>query len=122
MGFKRKQMLTRQMADVEQSLRIRLTSLSGKGIEGPKAAKDSIVRKLKADIRTLKNRLKVIAASEKITEDMAKSRAEKAAAPPKAQESVKAEKPKQAPAEGKEKKIKAEKKASPQKAPDGGKS
>jgi hypothetical protein len=122
MGLKRKHMIMRQMADVEQSLQIRLSGLAGKGIEAPKTSKDTLVRKLQADIRTLKNRLKIIADNEKRTEDRAKIKEERAAAPVKEQESAKAEKPKQAPEEGKGKKIKTEKKAAPQKTPEGGKS
>jgi hypothetical protein len=123
MGFKRKPMLTRQMADVEKSLQIRLTYLAGKGIEGPKTDKDPLVRKLQADIRTLKNRLRAIAASEKITEDAVKSRADKAAAALKENEPAagKAEKPKKGAEEAKEKKAKPEKKAASDKTPEEGK-
>jgi len=122
MGLKRKQMQLRQKAYFEQKLKDRLSFLSGKGIEAPKVDKDSLVRKLKASIRAVNNRLRLIADNEKRTEEMAKIKAERAAAPPKEQEGGKAEKPKKAPEEGKEKKIKAEKKAAPPKAQEGGKS
>jgi hypothetical protein len=49
MGFKRKPMLTQQMADVEQSLQRRMAYLAGKGMDASKADRDTIVRKLKAD-------------------------------------------------------------------------
>jgi hypothetical protein len=115
-------MQLRQKAYFEQKLKDRLSFLSGKGIEAPKVDKDSLVRKLKASIRAVNNRLRLIADNEKRTEEMAKIKAERAAAPPKEQEGGKAEKPKKAPEEGKEKKIKAEKKAAPPKAQEGGKS
>jgi hypothetical protein len=122
MGLKRKQMIMRQKEYFEQKLKDRLSFLSGKGIVSPKADKDTLVRKLKADIRAVNNRLRMIADNDKRTEDMAKIKAERAAAPLKEQEGGKVEKPKKAPKEGKEKKIKAEKKAAPPKAQNGGKS
>jgi len=122
MGLKRKQMIMRQKADFEQKLKDRLSFLSGKGIVSPKADKDTLVRKLKANIRAMNKRLRLIADDEKRTEEMAKIKAERAAAPLKEQEGGKAEKPKKAPEEGKGKKIKADKKAAPPKAPEGGKS
>jgi len=107
MGLKRKQMIMRQKADFEQKLKDRLAFLSGKGIESPKADKDTIVRKWKADIKALNRRLKLIADNDKRTEEMAKLKAERAAAPQKEQEGGKGKKPKKAPEEGKGKKIKA---------------
>ena len=122
MGLKRKQVQMRHKAYFEQELQNRLSFLSGKGIEAPKIDKDPLVRKLKANIRAANNRLRLIADNEKRTEEMAKIKAERAAAPPKEQEGGKVEKPKKAPEEGKEKKIKGEKKAAPPKAQEGGKS
>jgi hypothetical protein len=121
MGLKRKQMLMRQKAYFGQKLENRLSFLSGKGIEAPQADKDTLARKMQASIRAVNNRLRLIADNEKRTEEMAKIKAERAAAPLKEQEGGKAEKPKKAPEEGKEKKIRAEKKAAP-KAPEGGQS
>lgn len=114
MGLKRKQMLMRQKAYFEHELQDRMSFLSGKGIESPKADKDTLVRKLQANIRAVNKRLRLIADSEKKTEEMAKIKAERAAAPQKEQEGGKGEKPKKTAAEGKEKKIK--------KTPEGGKS
>ncbi len=122
MGLIRKQMLMRQKARFEHTLQDRLSFLSGKGIKSPKADKDTIIRKMQADIKAVNKRLRVIAASEKRTEEMVKTKAERAAAPQKEQEGGKGEKPKKAAEEGKGKKIKAEKKAAPPKAPEGGKS
>jgi len=122
MGLKRKQMLTEQKSYFEHLLQDRLSFLSGKGIKSPQADKDTLFRKLKANIRAVNNRLRLLADSEKKTEEMAKIKAERAAAPRKEQEGGKGEKPKKAPQEGKEKKIKAEKKAAPPKTAEGGKS
>ena len=121
MGLKRKQMLMQQKAYFEHKLQDRLSFLSGKGIKSPKADKDTLFRKLQANIRAVNKRLRLIADNEKRTEEIAKIKAERAAAPQKAKEGGKAEKPKKAPEEGKEKKIKAEKKAAPPKAQEGGK-
>ena len=121
MGLKRKQVLIRQKAYVEQKLQDRLTFLSGKGIESSKADKDTIVRKLRADLRTGNRRLRLVADQEKRTEEMAKVKAERAAAPRKEEKAGKGEKPKKAAEEGKGKKVKAEKKAGPPKPQEEGK-
>ena len=122
MGSKRKQVQMRQKEFFEQKLQNRLSFLSGKGIEAPKTDKDPIVKKLRANIRAVNNRLRLIATDEKRTEEMAKIKAQKLAAPPKEQEVGKVEKPKKAPVEGKEKKIKGEKKPAPPKAQESDKS
>ena len=122
MGLKWKQMQMRQKAYFEQKLQNRLSFLSGKEIEAPKIDKDSLVRKLRANIRAVNNRLRLIADHEKRTEEMAKIKADRAAAPPKEQKGGKVGKTKKGPEEGKEKKIKGEKKAAPPKAQEGGKS
>ena len=121
MGLKRKQMLMRQKAYFEQKLKDRLSFLSGKGIMSPKIDKDPLVKKSQANIRAVNNRLRLIVDNEQRTEEMAKIKAERAAAHQKEQEGGKGEKPKKAPEEGKGKKKKAEKKAAPPKAPEGGK-
>jgi hypothetical protein len=122
MGMKRKQMILRRKESFERELQDRLAFLSGKGIKSPQADKDTIVRRLKADIKAVSKRLRMIAENEKRTEEMAKIKAEKAAAPRIEQEAGKTDKPKKAPEEGKGKKAKPEKKAAPSKAPEGGKS
>ena len=122
MGLKRKQVLMQQKAYFEHQLQDRLSFLSGKGIKSPKADKDTLFRKLQANIRAVNNRLRLLADNEKRTEEMAKIKAQRAATPQKEQEGGKGEKPKKAPEEGKGKKIKAEMKAAPPKAPEGGKS
>jgi len=116
MGSMRKQMLLKQRASFEQTLRERLSFLSGKGIQEAKVDKDTIVRKLKADIRAVNNRLKTVAENEKRTEEMARIKAERAALP-RDQEASKGGKPmKAAKEEGKGKKMKTEGGKSPKKA------
>ena len=120
MGLKRKQVLMRQKAYFEQKLLDRLSLLSGKGIESPKADKDTLVKNLQGNIRAVKRRLRVIAGDEKRTEELAKIKAERAAAPQKEKEVSKGEKPKKAGEQGKGKKIKTDKKAAPPQVPEGG--
>jgi len=116
MGLKRKQMQLRQKEYFEQILQNRLSFLSGKGTKAPKIDKDPIVRKLQANIRAVNNRLRLIAGDEKRTEEVAKIKKQKLAAPAKEQEVGKVEKPKKASEEGKEKKMKGEKKSAAPKA------
>jgi len=108
MGSKRKQMLMQQRASFEQTLQERLSFLSGKGVRSPKADKDTIVRKLKADIKAVNNRLRTVAANDKRSEEMAKIKAERESAPRQEQEGVTGDKPKKASDEGKGKKAKPE--------------
>jgi len=108
MGSKQKQTQTGQKAFCERRLEDRLSFLSKKGIESPEINKDTLVKKLRADIRAINARLNAIADNEKRTEALAKMKAEKAAAPPKDKEGGKGKEPKEAPAEGKEKKKKKE--------------
>jgi hypothetical protein len=108
MGIMRKEIVNRQKAAFEQNLKDRLASLAGKGIKAPQTDRDPVVKNLKAEIRTVNRRLARIAEIDKRTEEMARIKAEKAAAPKKPKdEGAKAEK-KGAPAEGKAKKPKAE--------------
>jgi hypothetical protein len=125
MESKRKQIHLRQKAHFEQKLADRMAFLAGKGITSRQADRDPIVRKWKAEIKAAGKRLKRMAEIETLNEELAKHKAEKAAAPKveaapaKAKEGGKAEKPKKAAEEGKEKKAKPDKKAAP-KAPEGG--
>jgi hypothetical protein len=128
MESKKKQILMRQKAHFEQKLKDRLSFLSGKGLKSPKADRDTLARKWKADLKAVDKRLRLMAEHDKRTEEMAKVKAERAAAPkteeaPKKEKAGgKVEKPKKAPEEGKEKKAKPEKKAAPAKAPEAAKS
>jgi hypothetical protein len=112
MGIKQKQTQIRQKSYFEQQLKDRLSFLSGKGIEAARADKDPIVKKIKAGLRAVNNRLRLIAAHGKRTEEMAKVKAEKAAAAKLEKEGGKSEKKaKKTPEEPKAKKPKPEKKA-----------
>ncbi len=102
MGLKRKQIVMTQKASFEQNLKDRMASLSEKGIEGRQADRNPLVRKLKADIKASKKRLSRIAEDEKRTEELARIKAERAAAPKKEKEAAKAE-PKAGTKEGKHK-------------------
>ncbi len=108
MGIMRKEIVTRQKAAFEQKLKDRLALLAGKGVAAPQTDRDPIVRSLKASVKAVNRRLARIAEIGKRTEEMARIKAEKAAAPKKPKdEGAKAQK-KSAPAEGKAKKPKAE--------------
>jgi outer membrane biosynthesis protein TonB len=111
MGSRKKEARERQKADFERGLKERLSFLAKKGIESPGIDKDTLVKKLRANIRAINVRLKAIASNEKRTEELAKIKAEKAAAPPqpKDQAEKKGKSSKEAPEEGKEKKKKKEK-------------
>jgi hypothetical protein len=113
MGSMRKQMLIQQKASFEQTLKERLAYLAGKEDKSLNPERDTIVRKLKADIKAVKNRVRTVTDIEKRTEEMARIKAEKAAAPKKEAEPAKAEKPKKGAEEGKAKKPKPEKSAKP---------
>jgi hypothetical protein len=115
MGLKRKQIVMRQKATFEQELKDRMSFLSGKGVKSPQTDRDPLVKKLKADIKASKRRLSRITEEEKRTEEMARVKAERAAAPKKDKEGAKAEKPKASPKEGKPKKAKAPEGAKPPK-------
>jgi len=116
MSSKKKQDIAARKAGFEGLLEKRLAYLAEKGLEPKKAEKDTVVRKIKADIKAMGGRLKFYADHEKITEAAAKAKAEKTAGPKeekgagKAAKPEKAEKPKKGGAEGGGKKPKAEKK------------
>jgi hypothetical protein len=108
MGFMRKQMLTLQKASYERTLQERLAILAKKDVQPPKIDRDTIVRKLKADIRAVNRRLTAVAENDKKTEANAKRIADRAAAPRKDQVPAQSGKPKKGPEEGKVKKAKPE--------------
>lgn len=111
MGSRNKEAIGRRKANIELRLEERLSSLGKRGIESPGIEKDALVKKLRANIRAMNDRLKAIAKNEQRTEELAKIKAEKAAVPPlpKDQEAGKEKPAKKAPEEGKEKKKKKEK-------------
>ena len=118
MGSKQKQLLIRRKDDYERELQSRLSFLSGKGIEGPRAEKDTLVKGLKAKIKAMNKRMRLIAEDEKRIEGIAKAKAEKAAAPKTKPAAGKGAAPAKAAEEGAGKKAKAKKKPAAPKAPE----
>ena len=109
MGSNSKQVQTGQKESFERKLKDRQAFLSEKGVESQGIEKDAIVKHLQANIRAINNRLKAIDATEKKNAELAKMKAERAAAPKEDSEGIKKKKEEKAPAEGKEKKKKKEK-------------
>jgi len=111
MGSKEKETVLLHKAGFETELNARRAYLLEKGVDAREIASDGVIRKIRAKIREENLRLKAIAAIAARTEELAKMKAEKLAAPKK-QKKVK--EPEAPPAEtGKEKKKK-KKKASPE--------
>ena len=108
MGSNQKQVQMERKAYFERQLKDRLSFLSEKGIESPKIYKDTIFKNLRANIEAINTRLKAIDANEKKTEELARMKVEKAAAPRKDPEGIKEKKVKEAPVVGKEKQKKKE--------------
>jgi len=106
MGSKQKQSQIGQKESFERKLKNRLALLSEEGIESGRIDKDSLVKKLRANVTAINTRLKAIEASEKKNEELARMKLEKAAAPRKEPEGIKEKKVKEAPVEVKEKKKK----------------
>jgi hypothetical protein len=108
MGSNQKQVQTGQKESFERKLKDRLAFLSEKGVESGKIDKDALVKHLKANIRAMNTRLKAIDALEKKDEELAKMKAERAAAPQEDSKGMKKKKAEEKPVEGKEKKKKKE--------------
>lgn len=123
MGSKQKQTHIGRKVHFERKLEDRLSFLLKKGIESPMVNRDTLLKKLRAHIRAVNARLDAIAANEKKTEELAKIKAEKAAAHLKEREGGKGKEKKEAPPpeEGKVKKKKPEKVESPAKEQEGSK-
>jgi hypothetical protein len=107
MSLRRREIVAAQKASFEQNLKDRLAGLAAKGIEPRQAERDTIVKKLKADVKASTKRLARIDEIVKRTEDMARVKAEKAAAPKIEEPAAKAPKGKPAAKESKPKKEKA---------------
>jgi len=105
MGSNRKPAQMERKAYFERQLKDRMTFLSEKGIDPVKIKKDTIIKKLKANIDSLNGRLKTIASYEEKTEELAKTKAEKSANQKDIEDGTKIKAP-EALAEGKEKKKK----------------
>jgi len=111
MGANRKPAQMERKAYLERQLKDRMAFLSEKGTEAAMIKKDTIIKKLKANIDALNARLKTIASLEERTAEMAKTKAEKAVLK-KDPEAAKEKKATDAPVEGKEKKKKKVQEAS----------
>jgi len=98
-----------QKAYWEVKLDRRLTVLGEKGLEPEKIAKDAVVREIRAKIREAGLRLKAIADLERRTQDLARVKAEKMAAPKK-EKSKKRKEPDEAQAMSKRQQKKRKKK------------
>jgi hypothetical protein len=101
----------RQKAQTELAARMAL--LKERGLEPKVLEKDTIVRKLKADLRKARHRLLGVAAQEKLLEQKVQHKQEKAAAELQAKEAPKAEPKKEAAKPAKKEKKAKEKKAAP---------
>jgi hypothetical protein len=108
MGSKQKQTQAVQRDQFKRRLEERLSLLSEKGIEPSKIEKDTLVKKLRANLRAINVRLNTIAEYEKRTEELARIKVERAAAPRKDQEVAEEKEPKKVPKEGKVKTKKKE--------------
>lgn len=108
MGSNNKQVQIGQKESIERKLKNRLAYLSEKGGESPAIDKDTVVKHLQGKIRAINLRLKTIDGLKKQSEELAKKKAEKTAAPQAVPEGAKKKKEKETPAEGKEKKKKKE--------------
>jgi hypothetical protein len=106
MGSNQKETQNGQKARFERDLKNRMAAMSEAGVESREIEKDKFVKKLRASIKAINARLKAIDTSEKKTEELARIKAEKAAAPRKDPYAVKEKKVKEAPAPAKEKKKK----------------
>lgn len=81
MPSKSREARERQKQYWEKRLEQRLSHLAEKGLGQKEAAKDSAVRKIRANLRDTESRLQVIRHLEKRNEEMAKARAEKESVP-----------------------------------------
>ena len=109
MNLKAKGHLESQKKAAGDKLALRISSLKEKGLDAAAIQRDSVVKKMKADIRKANYRLACIAAQEKLNADKVQARADKLAAKDKAPEKPPAKAAKGAPG----KKEKKEKKKAP---------
>ena len=94
-------------------LAARMALLKERGLEPKAMENDTIVRKLKADLRKFKHRMLGVAAQEKLQEQKAQHKQEKAAAELQSKETPKAAPKKEAAKPAKKEKKAKEKKATP---------
>jgi DNA polymerase III delta prime subunit len=85
-------MLLQQKASYEKTLQYRLAILTKKGVPSPEAEKDAVIRKAKADIKAVNERLRTVAENDRRAEESPKRRAAGTVKPVKASEKSKADK------------------------------
>ena len=109
MNLKAKEYLESQKKVTGDKLAARISSLKEKGLDDAAIKRDSLIKKMKADVRKTNYRLACVAAQEKLNADKIQAKADKLAAKKEAADKPKAKKTKEAPA----KKEKKEKKKAP---------
>ena len=105
MNLKAKIHLENQKKVTNEKLVARRVALKEKGLDDAAIKHDSLIKKMKADLRKVDYRLAAIAAQEKLNADKVRTKAEKLAAEKEAKDKPKVKKSKEAPAK-KEKKAK----------------
>ena len=105
MNLKAKEHLESQKKVTGDKLAARISSLKEKGLDDAAIKRDSLIKKMKADIRKANYRLACIAAQEKLNADKVQTKTEKLAAKKNAPDKSSAKIAKDAPAK-KEKKDK----------------
>jgi hypothetical protein len=81
MGSQNKTVREEQKTRAERNVQQRLAVLQGMGLDEKGIAKDAVLKALKAKVRQAAARLRAIGKSELRTEELARIKAEKAAAP-----------------------------------------
>ena len=109
MNLKAKEYLESQKNATADKLAARTSALKEKGLDDAAIKRDSLIKKMKADIRKANYRLACVAAQEKLNADKIQTKADKLAAQKEAATKPKVKKTKEAPA----KKDKKEKKKAP---------
>jgi hypothetical protein len=109
MGSKGKEARLEQERYWDEKLKERVSLLAEKGLDADGIAKDVTVRKLRAKIRETGSRLRAIQGKEEKAEEMARTKAEKLAAP-KVKKSGKKKETEEKPAESKRQQKKKKKK------------
>ncbi|TFG37416.1 MAG: hypothetical protein E4H39_02230 [Syntrophobacterales bacterium] len=110
MGSKQEGTVLGHKAYFEAKLEERRSYLTERGVDHKTIAKDDVIKKIKAKIKETNVRIKAIAKIKRRTEELAKIKAERLAAP-KIEKGVKGKEPKASPETGKEKKKKKKKEA-----------
>ena len=114
MNLKAKGYLESQKKATGDKLAARMSALKEKGLDDAAIKRDSLIKKMKADIRKTNYRLACVAAQEKLNADKIQTKADKLAA----KKAAKEKPPKKAAKDAPAKKEKKEKKKAPPPASD----